>query len=151
MFLLLALIVYTGCFSSDVSWSAFLERFEALSFGADGQLDVFVGATEVRQILHRKRGAPAAPGLLLVDELGLVCHRAGIEALTVLKQAMYDFCVVIGAFRLLFTSLDLALVTMLREAVAMERDGNFRPVGSRTFGSTTSLPPLYPSRTWSRR
>lgn len=56
---------------------------------------------------------------------------------------MYDFCVVIEAFRLLFTSLDFAFQTLLREAVAMERDGSFRPVGSPTFVSTTtSLPPL---------
>lgn len=140
---LLARIVYTECCRSDVSWSAFLKRFEALSFGADGQLDVSVVAAEVRQILRRKRGAPAAPAVLLVDELGLVGHRAGIEAFTLLKRAMYDFCVVIEAFRLLLTSLDLAFQTLLREAVAMERDGSLRPVGSPTFVSTTtSLPPL---------
>eukprot|EP00170_Pyropia_yezoensis_P000572 contig_2831_g573 len=140
LFPLLSRIIYCEhCDSRRVPWAAFLAKFKEKEFGACGDVNVDVVQDEVLRILRNKRGNPDAPSLLLVDELGKVGY-----AFEPYRQALYGYCASVDSFRLLFSSMEVAFLDLLRDPVEAIDEYNFRLKGSPTVVSTATTVPLLP-------
>lgn len=110
LFCVFARIIYMERCNKKVTWARFLERFEKLTFGVNGTLNVSAMAQEVKLILKNKRGNPDAPALLLVDEIGRT-----EPIFQSVKLGLYSLCHEIDNFRLLCSALDVALLKLLGE------------------------------------
>lgn len=135
--LFLRIIISEHCHAS-VPWATVLTKFENLTYGPDGDVDVDVIASEVLRILRNKRGTPHAPALLIVDELSQVGDH--FEAY---RRAFYEFCSSVNSFRVLFSAMEVAFLTLLRDRIEYHDERTFWLKNSPTVVSTaTVVPPL---------